>query len=116
MSLHSKLRAIRKVIGDANIIPYTHGLSGREIASFQNDANLNIAVDRAAEVSAQLMKQYPKLYVQSETALAPVLQKDFLQFYDPVVRLFRFLTLLPNSSLNKLICLLLLPGRYQQLT
>lgn len=86
MSLSTRLRAIRRVFADANVTPYTSGLNNQEIAAFQNDENLNLAVKRASEVFPKLMKEYPKLYVQSEKTLSPILQKDLLQFYDSVVR------------------------------
>lgn len=85
MSLHQKLRAMRKIFSEANVFPYTHGLSNNEIAVFQEDPNLNMAVTRAADVQSKLLAKYPKLFVQNEKTLSPILQKDFLQFYDPVV-------------------------------
>lgn len=88
MSLSTQLRAIRRVFADANVTPYTSGLNNQEIAAFQNDENLNLAVKRASEVFPKLMKEHPKLYVQSEKTLSPILQKNLLQFYDSVVRPF----------------------------
>jgi len=86
MSIFTKLRAIRKVFHDASITPYSPGLTLKEINRFEKNKDLNLAVDRASEIFPKLLKKYPNLLKQSEMELIPRLQKDFLQFYDRVVR------------------------------
>ncbi len=87
MSFLQKLRSMRQMVKSVNpLVPYTPGLSAVELERFSSNKDLEGAINRASEILPNYLKEFPELMKLNEKELSPILQKKYLQFYDPVVR------------------------------